>query len=192
MKKDIEIREKIIDAAAELINESKGDIEAITIRSISKKADVSVGLINYHFQTKENLINICVEKIIEKVITEFRPITDDCLSSTEKLKATAKSVADFLMDNQSVSRISILSDFNKPQECDNTMKTVKDFCTVSQGSGIPDKNRKILAYALTSILQALFLRKDISKDVFGLDFCIKKDRDSIIDFIVDNLFREGK
>ena len=190
MKADIEIKEKIINTTMDLITKCKGNINEITIRNISEKANVSVGLINYHFQTKENLINICVQKIIENVITKFKPTMDKSLKPIEKLKATVKSVADFLMANPSVSRISILGDYNKPQVDDNTMKTVKGFSFVYDNHNISDKNKKMLAFGLTSILQAMFLRKDINKELFGFDFYNKEERDIWIDFIVEHLFME--
>lgn len=174
----------------EIITKCKGNINEITIRNISEKANVSVGLINYHFQAKENLINICVQKIIENVITEFKPTIGESLKPIEKLKATAKSVADFLMANPSVSRISILGDYHKPQVDDNTMKTVKGFSFVYDNHNILDKNKKMLAFGLTSMLQAIFLRKDMCKELFGFDFYIKEERDSWIDFIIEHLFME--
>jgi AcrR family transcriptional regulator len=67
MKSSEQVRQKIIDVTIDLINNSNGAIEAITTRSISQKAGIGVGLINYHFQTKENLIEICVQKIIGNV-----------------------------------------------------------------------------------------------------------------------------
>ena len=59
-----DIKEKIIDATVSLIESSDGLIENITMRAIAQKADVAVGLINYHFTSKKNLIEICVQRII--------------------------------------------------------------------------------------------------------------------------------
>ena len=46
----------IIQATIALINENGECIDDITVREICKKADVGLGLINYHFGSKENLI----------------------------------------------------------------------------------------------------------------------------------------
>jgi AcrR family transcriptional regulator len=40
-----------------------GDIKKITIRRIAEEAGVGVGLINHYFETKDNLIEVCVQKI---------------------------------------------------------------------------------------------------------------------------------
>jgi AcrR family transcriptional regulator len=191
MANALSIKEKIINAAAELIEKSEGNMEAITIRAISEKAGVGVGLLNYHFQTKEHLIETCVQKIIGDVIKEYRPKDIEGLSRLERLKLTVKSVADFLIANPSVSRISVLSDYKSPQLCDNTMKTVQGFLSVFDVEGILDKGKKIISFMLTSVLQALFLRKDISKALFGYDFYNKTERDTLLDLIVERLYGEG-
>lgn len=188
MKSSEEVRQKIIDVTIDLINRSNGAIEAITTRAISEKAGVGVGLINYHFQTKENLIEICVQRIIGTIITKFKPVANEKLNVKDRLKSTAKEVADFLVENPSVSRISILSDHIKPQIFDNTMKSVQGFLLGLSDSDMSDRDKKILVFALTSVLQALFLRRELSKELFQLDFSIKQERDIFIDIIIDNMF----
>lgn len=69
----VEVKEKIIQATIALIETGEGNIEGISARAISEKAKVGLGMINYHFQTKENLISICVERIIGDVILSFKP-----------------------------------------------------------------------------------------------------------------------
>lgn len=190
MKKDCNVKEKIIQVTMELIEKSDGHIETITTRTISEKAEVGVGLINYHFQTKENLIEICVQKIIEDVISKFKPETGENLGYFEKIRAAAKSVMDFLMSNPAVSRISILGDFGKPKILDNTMKTVQGFSYSLNELEISANLKTIQVFGFVSILQAAFLRKDLSKELFGFDFYIKEERDAFIDIIAESLFGE--
>lgn len=188
MKNSEDVRQKIIDVTIDLINNSNGAIEAITTRAIAEKASIGVGLINYYFQTKENLIEICVQRIIGTVITKFKPAANEKLNVKDRLKSTAKEVADFLIENPSVSRISILSDHIKPQIFDNTMKSVQGFLLGLGDSDMSDRDKKILVFAMTSVLQALFLRRELSKELFQLDFSIKQERDIFIDIIIDNMF----
>ncbi len=65
------VKEKLIMVTIELITGGGGNIEDITTRAIAQKAGVGVGLVNYHFQTKDNLIEICVGRIIRNVISVF-------------------------------------------------------------------------------------------------------------------------
>ena len=55
MRNKEEVKEAIITAATELIEQSGGDINAITARSIDEKSGVALGFINYHFESKEIL-----------------------------------------------------------------------------------------------------------------------------------------
>ena len=47
-----DVKEKIINQTISLIENSDGLVESITIRYIAQKADVAVGLINYHFGSR--------------------------------------------------------------------------------------------------------------------------------------------
>ncbi|MFR1296056.1 MAG: TetR/AcrR family transcriptional regulator [Coprobacillus cateniformis] len=66
MKKDT--KNLIIDTTIALIQKTDGDPECITNRDISKEAGIAVSQINYHFQTKENLLNQCVQKMVGHMI----------------------------------------------------------------------------------------------------------------------------
>jgi Transcriptional regulator len=187
MKKE-ECINKIIEVTTGLIQGSSGNINEITIRMIAEQAGIGVGLINYHFGSKEQLIEQCVQKMISKVIMSFRPQTVQELDPVSHLKLTAKLVADFLMDNPAVSRISILGDQKNPKIRDNTMKTILGFSQSLTNSALSEEKKRLLLFGLTSILQAAFLRKDISKECLGYDFNCKEERDRYLEDMVDILF----
>ena len=72
MDKNANVKNRIIEVTTELIEKHNGNIKDITARMIATKADVGLGLINYHFGSKEKLITECVQRIIGKVVTEFQ------------------------------------------------------------------------------------------------------------------------
>ena len=187
MKKSQEVKEKIIEATINLITESDGDVATINTRAIADKARVGIGLINYHFQTKENLIEICVERMIGRFIFEFpQSVLEQAPMS--RLKHTAKRVLDLLIGKPAISRISILSDHKNPKTNDNTVKSAKGIQKVICDAGIPEKERFVLSFALVSIMQTLFLRKDQSSELFGYDINIKQQRDEALDMLINNMF----
>ncbi len=49
-------KEAIMQATIKLIEEKGERLEEITVREICKRADVGLGLVNYHFGNKEKLI----------------------------------------------------------------------------------------------------------------------------------------
>jgi len=187
MKKSKEVKEKIIEATISLITESDGDVTDINTRAISDRADVGVGLINYHFQTKENLIDICVERMIGRVISAFAPSTPE-QTPAARLKHTAKLVFDFLVDNPAVSKISILSDHKNPKMNDNTIISAMGMSKGLGNLGISAKEQFVLAFALTSVIQTLFLRKEQSSELFGYDVNLKEHRDEVLDLLIDTIF----
>lgn len=191
MKKSEAVKERIIEAAIALIKESQGDSEEVNTRAIAERAGVGTGLINYHFQTKEHLIEICVERIIGNVITDFNPpLQQDKQKPTERLKYLMQLVADFLMKNPAISRVSILSDCKFPRTDDNTIKSITGADHVTDGLNISAQEKKILTFALIASLQALFLRKEQSNDLFGYDMNIKEQRDAVLNLLIGRLFGE--
>ncbi|WP_058303264.1 TetR/AcrR family transcriptional regulator [Gorillibacterium timonense] len=206
MKKSEEMKERIIRATTELIDEGNGRAEEITTRMIADKTGIGVGLIHYHFQTKERLLEQCVQRMIGGVIARFEPSGSGTLGGLEALKSVAKEVADFLMVNASISRISILGDLNAPALDDNTAKTMRGFAMAfSRGSThvtskqeaadeLPSTLFRARLFTLTAMLQAAFLRRDISGELFGWDVRIKEERDRYIDWLIEQLFakEEGR
>ena len=116
MKDKETVKETIINATTELIEQSGGEVKNITTRAIADKSGVALGLINYHFESKENLIAICVQRIINKVLMNLAPdkkdyTEPDGLTDKQRLISFAQQTFDFLFDNYSIVKISILSDF---------------------------------------------------------------------------------
>ena len=178
-------REQIIEATIDLINESDGDINNVSIRKIAKKLNIAVGLINYHFESKEKLIELCVERIINIQVMSFKPSREEA-DSLSMIKTVATEVADYLWENKAVSRISIMSDFNNPKIDDNTMKSIKGLMY-----SVKDESLKLESFMLVSLMQDIFLRSNILKE-FGYELENKNERDSLINKFVDVIFSKGE
>ena len=180
----MEIKDRIIDVTVDLIKEANGDIDRITIREIAKRADIGVGLVNYHFQSKKHLIDICVQRIISDVIARSKPNMDG-LSPMEKLKRSVKIPIDFIMDNPEIAKISILGDLTQGQADDNTFRTLARYDYYAKDTNL-EENTFFTAALLIHGLQGIFLRRELYKDRF--DFSDKAQRDILIDGIVEKLF----
>lgn len=186
------VKEVIIHATTELIRESDGNITKITSRKIAGRAEVGLGLINYHFGSKENLITICVQRIINNVVMCFSPDKKnydekDSLTDKERLADWAKQVYDFLFDNYAISSISILGDMQNYQAKSNSVYTQKGF-SMAIRNDIGEENKRLLSFMLTSTMQVAFLSGSSSKEILGYDLTIKSERDRYIDTLVELLF----
>ncbi|MDP3448647.1 MAG: helix-turn-helix domain-containing protein, partial [Eubacteriales bacterium] len=104
----------ILETAESLILESGGDVERVTIRLIAERASISVGLVNYYFQSKTKLIEACVQRMIGGVVNSFVPQLPKESIPAERLGRVAAQVADYLESHAQISRISILGDMNAP------------------------------------------------------------------------------
>lgn len=180
----MEIKEKLISITTTLIKETNGSLDKITIREIAKRAGVGVGLINYHFQNKKNLIDICVQQIVSGVIAKSKPNMAD-LTAMEKLKCSVKIPIDFLMDNPEISKISIFGDLYQGQKDDNTFQTLARYYYHANNLE-KDKDTFFKTAFLIHGLQGIFLRWKLYEDKFN--FSDKQERDKLIDNLVEKIF----
>lgn len=192
MKDKSNLKETIIYATTELIQECDGDISKITLRKISERANVGLGLINYHFGSKEQLITLCVQRIINNVVMYFSPNEEEHskeseLTDKERLTAWAKQVYDFLFHNYAISSISILGDMQNYHSKCNSVYTQKGFLKAIKND-IGEDAKKILVFMLTSAMQVAFLSADSSKEILGYNLKVKEERDRYIESVIELLF----
>lgn len=192
MKVKINLKEAIICATTELIQECNGDVNKITLRKISERAGVGLGLINYHFGSKEQLIVLCVQRIINNAVMCFSPDKKnysgkDGLEDKERLEDWAKQVYDFLFDNYAISSISILGDMQNYQVKSNSVYTQKGFLMAIQNE-LGEEKKRLVTFMLTSAMQVAFLSGDASKEILGYNLRNKCERDQFVESLVELLF----
>ncbi len=191
MKDKEKVKETIINATTELIEQSGGEVKSITARAIADKSGVALGLINYHFESKENLIAICVQRIINKVLMSFAPdkkdyTETDGLTDKQRLTSFAQQTFDFLFDNYAIIKISILSDFKDYKPICNSVYTQMGFRLALRGN-ISENKKQLIAFSLTSTMQAAFLSGENSKQVTGYNLFEKSERDMFVSDTVSML-----
>lgn len=182
------VKEKIIKNTTALIEENGGDLKPVTARVIAGRCGVALGLINYHFGSKDKLIEICVQRIVNRILLCFyssENIRAD--SDEERLINQASGVLDFFFENKAIARIFILSDFKDytAKSCSAASRTA--FAAAVKKTG-DKRKRRILAFILTSALQAAFLTGESSADIIGYDLNDKLQRDLFVAETVHMLF----
>ena len=153
---------------------------------IAEQAGVGLGLINYHFGSKDKLITECVQRIIGKVVAGFQ-MEQQFETDKERLKAWATYVFNFLFEHSAISRISILGDFENYSANCNSVLTQRGFMH-SLKEDVSDGDKSILVFILTSAMQVAFLGNETVKEVLGYDFTKSEDRVAYIEKVVDVLF----
>lgn len=186
MDNTVNVKNRIIEVTTELIEQHNGSVKDITSRMIAAKADVGLGLINYHFGSKENLRTECVQRIIKKVVTGFQ-MTKQYETDKERLTACAVYVFDFLFEHSAISRVSILGDLQNYTENCNSVLTQQGF-SLSLKNSISNEDKSMLVFILTAAMQAAFLGNGTIRQLLGYDFAKAGDRAAYIGKLVDILF----
>lgn len=189
MEKTVNVKNRIIEVTTALIEQYNGNTKSITARIIAEKAGIGLGLINYHFGSKENLIIECVQRIIGKVVTEFQ-MTQHYETDKERLTVCATYVFNFLFEYSAISRISILGDLQNYTENCNSVLTQRGFFLSLKGD-IASNDKAILVFILTAAMQTAFLGSDVAKQIIGYDFTKSNDRADYINKVIDILFEKG-
>lgn len=173
-------KEAIIQAAMALIEEKGEHLEEITVREICKRANVGLGLVNYHFGNKEHLIELCIERRINGIVEQFQKIREKTADLTpfEKLEYLGNMTLDFLFAHKTVSRISVLTDMKTPKEDDNTHRTYAAYLPLVAACR-PDLDEAAVqrkTFCLITIMQQTFLRYETVSKMLDMDFCQKEVR----------------
>jgi AcrR family transcriptional regulator len=64
--------EQLTDALMRLVVD--GGLEAVSVRTVAKEAGVSVGAVQYHFRTKDDLLYAAYERVIDQVALRAREL----------------------------------------------------------------------------------------------------------------------
>ncbi len=191
MRKDI--KNEIIEATIKLIEEKGSDPSSITIGDICSRVGIGVGLINYHFQTKDNLIR----QSVRRIISNARLMTDEererlrDVPPKEKLRIFMKLNCDYLVRNENISRISIQTDMANDELHDNTRETVDAYLPLvykAYAGEFTEEDLKRRMYMLILTVQNIFLRPALLKDQTGMDFYDPQHRSELVDGLVDCYF----
>lgn len=94
MRKGKKTEIKILEAAAELFVE-KG-IDRTTVRDISSRAGINLALMNYHFDTKENLCDAVFDMVLKKNTQNLVKILDSDLPLDDKISKYVGAYFDLL------------------------------------------------------------------------------------------------
>lgn len=175
----------IIDTAKALLEETD-DIEKITVRQIAERANVGIGLINYYFKSKDNLLSIAIGDTMAKIILDFSKsdnYTD--LSPVEKLKVMLKELYTLTDKKEKLMRFVVSSDI-----MNGNMQTPLHLIPLLKqilGDKKDDMELRILALQILYPIQVTGLNRDAFYMYSGIDVSDKEQRNRFIDNLINNL-----
>ena len=191
IKKKLDTRERIIKTALSIIGE-RGDMN-ITVREISRKAQVNLASINYYFRSKKRLFN----EIEEYFANETNNITSILDNSDIDAMARILTWAKKLMENL-VNYPGIMLLFaSKILRGEKIDKTISKFVNIKNSSfkkligeitGITDSKLVDLKaiQIFSGLINPLIIQYGVGK-VFNADFNNSKTRDKYIETLIESI-----
>ncbi|MFW2490852.1 TetR/AcrR family transcriptional regulator [Clostridium chromiireducens] len=182
-------KEKLIDVTIRMICEGKKPSE-ITVKDITEKAGLGNGMVNYHFQSKDNLIRLAVKKVMNcatKSLSE-KTKSKDGEPPAYRLAFILKEVANFIADNSEISKIAILDDLETNQMTAHLLGSEESYNKCLKELYGDDMHKFwVKNYLIAGYLNYIFLKAENIKNEMGFDFYNKDDREKAIENLVEEL-----
>ena len=182
-------KQRMVNATIELICQGKRPSE-ITVADITEKADVGNGMVNYHFQSKDNLMRTAVKRVTicaKKALLEKLKLFENA-PAEERLVVILKEITDFFAQNAEISKIAILDNLENDDGVPHLLSDVEVFndC-IKELFGNKMRIIWIKNYVIAGFLNYIFLKANIIKMETAFDFYDKSQRDQVVDNFIRNL-----
>ncbi len=180
-----EAKERIIEATASLL-EAGADPDKLTVRKIAEEAGVGTGLINYHFGSKENLLNEAVVSKMDVVAMEMLSAAasedTDPKEALKKLLITTSQVA---FEYPEFAKISIKHDLLQGRM--DVASMLVPLVRRIFGRTKNETQVRLIALELITTLQLIFLRHDVFRIYSGYDVMEREQRAKMFDEYFDSV-----
>lgn len=107
-------REKILKTATKLFLQ-KG-VDQVGVREIAAKAGINLSLMNYYFQTKENLFETIFDSLVMDKAIKLRSILESDLSIEKKIRDYTNTYIDMLIGNPLLVSFVVSSLHRSPEQ----------------------------------------------------------------------------
>lgn len=165
-------KEKIFRAAMELVTEGKSD-QQITTREIASKAGVNLALVNYYYQSKENLLSQVVGTMMGDIIEKSNQKSHSDTDALSKLRNMLFATADAAFQYRNICKIAISLEMKSGCEssCKLVMPLLKEILTDCDESDL-----NIIALQLMIPFHHIVLEPELYSRYLDTDFFDEKMR----------------
>lgn len=181
-----ETKKKIMEVTMNLVD-SVENPDDITVRKIAESAGVGVGLINYYYGSRDNLIKEAASMKMESMAEIMEKLDGDLSNPVKYLKEMLMMMSDTAMKNSRFSKFSVEYDLLKGnfRICLYLLPVLRKIFDESKS----ETDLRLIAFQIIVAMQSVYVRQEAFHMLTGIDIEIKKERDTLIDSIVDNLIR---
>ncbi|HKM44109.1 MAG TPA: TetR/AcrR family transcriptional regulator [Dysgonamonadaceae bacterium] len=179
---ELTTQEKIIKAARTVF--TKKGYSATRTRDIAEESGLNLALINYHFQSKDNLFKIVILEKFEVLFGMISPILSDVeISLEEKIESLVSNYTKLLLDNENLP-IFVLNELKSNEQIFE--KVLQNARMLSQP--IIEKQLKERGFKISTInfimnIVSLTLFPFISKPLFVSSGLLKEEE--FTNFVMD-------
>lgn len=189
-------RENILKATLELINQER--IDSITIRKVAARANTNIALINYHFKSKEYLLDEVIrEYLLSKFKDLFIVLEEPDILPKERLKKFLVNYANCILENSDIFKNALLTGkltFNSQHDFVVFLTSLgfnKLQKVISEITGEKDPNSltfymfQIMGGVIFPIIATPVLHNEV-----GFSILSKQNIDTYIDMLISNYFNK--
>lgn len=176
-------RESLMKITKELLIETK-DVDSITTRTISSKANVNLALINYYFGSKDELLKAAANEIIESSSENMYGFEDDS-DPKECIVNFFRAISADMVKYRKFTKLYIPDILLKDEITipNRILPIVRRYF----GNRRTESECRLAAYRMVSEAQLIFYRSDDLGKYIGKE--ISDDYETIIRTIVDDILR---
>jgi AcrR family transcriptional regulator len=184
-ERDLEAKERILQRTMEMLNEVE-DVDTITMRQIAERAQVGIGLINYHYQSKDNLFNEAVGRLMgDQAARWYEPFDREEVDPVSRLKMLLIETANIAFRYEKLSHITVshalLHGNMEPAQL--ILPLLRDIF----GGSKDETELRLIAFQLITTMQVIFLRASAFRLYSGIDIYDEVQRNRSIETIVANI-----
>lgn len=189
MSGDQDARERMIQAAAELLSESS-EVEKITVRQISERAGVGIGSIGYHFGSKDSLLAAAAGSMLSRMTEDFFKCAGEDSDPVQGLRDLMKVLFRFSGQQEAIVRFLLLQGIQRG-ELQAGLMLIPQLRRIF-GEKKEEPELRILALQLIEPLQFAAVSPEAFRLYSGVDLFEEEARNRLIDMLVDNLITQGE
>jgi TetR/AcrR family transcriptional regulator, regulator of cefoperazone and chloramphenicol sensitivity len=189
---EITTREKVLQTTVELMG--KGGPEKLTIRQIAAEAGVNVAAINYHFQSKENLVDEAIHAFSSKAFAAgMKVFSAPDLSAGQRLIRFFQGYAYGLVEFSGVTRTAFMGIMNAASAESRYAGMMKEMFVAARrcvGEMTGERDEAELSRRALMLFSGVvfpFLCRELFKSTSGIDYGNRAERDRYIEMLVGAL-----
>ena len=188
MNSQADPKERMLQASIELLREASQP-EAITVRQIAQRAGVGVGLINYHYGSKEVLMGEAIARLMRDAAGLDGPPptdtgkTDPVESVRQILKQTSIAGLAYPRLVRMLARQALLGgDYGAERAL---LPLLREFF----GATLSEPEIRVTALQIVAPLQVMAVRAEEFQVFSGLDVMDAAVFEQVVDRVVDNVLK---